>query len=172
MVSLTAVASLTLASLLGVGIGASVASEASRTSAAGLTTSSILQGLTVDELQSQAELVVSARALRSRAIVTNGRVETETVVRVERAFVGEAGRTLRVRVPGGRLQDGRVVRVPGAPQFTPGEPVLLFLSRSASSAVWTPVGLFQGVWRLDPAHPGACVGQQRLGRPVVAFIGR
>ncbi len=81
-----------------------------------------------------------------RTVRTPRSIETVARVRVDRAFKGADSRLLTVRAPGG-LYKGRRLVVPGSPELIQGESVLLFLYRDVDS--WRPVGMFQGVWRLD-----------------------
>src|SRR5262249_30612122 len=86
--------------------------------------------------------VGSVSALRSDA----GRITT--VVELERleTWVGPDAPALRMLVPGG-VVGGIGQRVEGAPAFVPGQEVVLFLA--AHGAAYQPVGLGQGVWRVD-----------------------
>ena len=111
---------------------------------------SVLRGLTLSELQDGADAMVAGTVVGVRAVRSRGIVETVARVRVDRSWRGTASRVIEVRVPGG-VRGGRRVIVPGAPSFREGEHVLMFLVRDGDQ--YRPVGLFQGVWRLDPEHP-------------------
>jgi len=97
--------------------------------------------------------VGSVSALRSEA----GRITT--VVELERleTWSGPDLPALRMLIPGGVVGDlGQ--RVEGAPAFVPGEEVVLFLA--AHGPAFQPVGLGQGVWRVDRSS-----GPVALARP-------
>jgi hypothetical protein len=109
---------------------------------------SVLRGMTVKELRSGADAIVSGRVAGARAVSDGRTIETVVRVRVAARHKGETERVITMRLPGG-VADGRRLVVPGAPQLERGEQVLLFLYRAGQE--WRPVGLFQGVWMLDPA---------------------
>lgn len=111
---------------------------------------SLLRGLSPRELRAGAEVIVSGEVTAVRVVRAEGSIETVARVRVTLAHRGRAGRTVTVRVPGGE-RDGLRLVVPGSPTFRRGDSVLLFLYRDG--AEYRPVGLFQGVWTLDPAAP-------------------
>lgn len=94
-------------------------------------------------------MIVAGRVLSTETVFTGRTIETHTRVAVSRSYRGHA-ESVTVVTPGGRF-GGRHLRVAGVPSFEPGEEVLLFLYRGAGS--WRPVGMFQGVWRLDPERP-------------------
>jgi hypothetical protein len=86
--------------------------------------------------------VASVSALRSDA----GRITTAVEVERLETWAGPDLEVLRVLVPGGVV--GNVgQRVEGAPRFVQGEEVVLFLA--AHGPAFQPVGLAEGVWRVD-----------------------
>lgn len=111
--------------------------------------------LSVPELVERAGLVIEAR-VADRHVLEGpaGRIETEYVLAVERTFLGEHQAERRVRLPGGVLEDGRGLILPGLPRLSPGEDVLLFLSGPASTGLRMPVGLAQGKFRIVTAANG------------------
>ncbi len=98
----------------------------------------------------RAESIVVGTVVSVRTVRTRTSIETVTRVRVDRSFKGGESRMLTVRTPGG-LYGGRRLVVQGSPSFTKSESVLLFLYADADA--WRPVGMFQGVWRLNPDDP-------------------
>ena len=106
----------------------------------------VLRGLTLTELRTRAERVVEGKVIKVRSLRSEGRVETEVTVRVRRAHKGDFETRIRLRALGGEMGN-RQMLVPGAPTFARGDEVLLFLYADGDS--WRPVGMFQGVWRLD-----------------------
>ncbi len=107
----------------------------------------VLRGLTVGQLRSRAEAIVEGKVVEVRSLRTAGRIETIAIVRVRRVHKGEVERRIQVRALGGELRDRRMV-VQGAPTFSKGDTVLLFLYGDQGS--WRSVGMFQGVWHLGP----------------------
>ncbi|HJO03353.1 MAG TPA: hypothetical protein QGG47_05225 [Acidobacteriota bacterium] len=107
---------------------------------------SVIRGLTLKDLRWRAESIAAGTVVGVRTVRTATSIETVARVRVDRAFKGIDSRTLSVRVPGG-IHAGRRLVVEGSPEFREGERVLLFLYRDGDG--WRPVGMFQGVWRLD-----------------------
>lgn len=113
------------------------------------------------EMIAGSQVIVHGRVVDVRSDLTAGRRSIESVVTlaVIDAMKGEAGREVMFRMPGGRV--GRYRRiVVGAPQFAPGQEVIVFLSGRAP-ALPMPFGLNQGVYRVtqgivrgDPSrHP-------------------
>ena len=129
---------------------------------------SIIRGLTLKDLRGRAESIVAGTVVGLRTVRTAKSIETVARVRVDRAFKGSGPRVLTMRVPGGFHQGRRLV-VQGAPELLEGESVLLFLYRDADS--WRPVGLFQGVWRLDPDDRRVARASGSGGAAVLAPVG-
>lgn len=61
---------------------------------------------------------------------------------------GTAGAQRELVLPGGTLEDGSGLLIPGLPTFREGEQVLVFLTSEGSGGFRMPVGLAQGKWRL------------------------
>src|SRR5262249_55709368 len=86
----------------------------------------------------------------------SGRITTS--VELE-PWAGPDVQTLRMFIPGGVVGEiGQ--RVEGAPSFAAGEEVVLFLAARGSS--YQPVGLGQGVWRVDRSTGAELVRPERL----------
>ena len=115
---------------------------------------SVVERLTLDDLHGRADLVATASVLRSRGVMADGRIETETVLRVDKVWRGPRRKTVKVRTPGGVIGDVQA-RVAGSPSFRLGETVLVFLRRNRGE--WRTVGLFQGVWTLSSRSPGLAI---------------
>lgn len=139
--------------------------------AAGLAEASVLRAFTLGELRSASDIIVSGRVVGVRSVERNGTIDTVVRVRIAEAWRGEPRRTIRVRVPGGQAAGRRLV-VAGSPAFERGEELLLFLY--ADGKEWRPVGLFQGVWRLDRETPdvarASSAGGASLIRPVSGTV--
>ena len=82
-------------------------------------------------------------------------IESLVTVRVVDTLKGGAETTTVFRVPGGQVGRYRRVMV-GAPEFAPGDEVVLFLAGRAPSMPM-PFGLNQGVYRVTRTAAGATV---------------
>ncbi len=109
----------------------------------------------VPELVRGSDLIVEGRVLSGEAFESDGRIETEYLIEVERTFVGEDQPYRAVRIPGGVLPDGSGMMLAGMPRITPGETALLFLSEAGATGVRMPVGLAQGKFQVLEAESGA-----------------
>jgi hypothetical protein len=107
------------------------------------------------------QLIVHGRVVDVRSQMTSGRRSIESIVTVAviESFKGSAGSEVMFRMPNGEVGRYRHVVV-GAPEFTPGQEVVLFLAGQAP-ALPLPFGLSQGVFR---------VGRDRDGRASVASL--
>ena len=80
------------------------------------------------------------------------RIETVAEIRVTETLLGAPSPVVRVRIPGGEL-DGVVLTIPGAPRFSVGEQVVLFVD-DTDQIVGFNQGAFhtQGsmVWSMNP----------------------
>lgn len=102
------------------------------------------------------DLVVEARAIAHGRITDvqaqwiDGRRRIDSLVTIEvfSYFKGDWGATVTFRVPGGQLGAYRTVIV-GAPVFTAGDEVVLFLSARGPSVPYV-LGLSQGLFRIVP----------------------
>ena len=99
-------------------------------------------------------LVGEARAIAVGRVVSlapqwkEGRrgIETLLTLEVDRYLKGDLGRTVTLAVPGGQMGRYRSV-MPGAPSFTEGEELVLFLAGGGASVPHV-LGLGQGVFRI------------------------
>lgn len=140
---------------------------------------------TFEELVKESVAVVHGRVREVRASWTADRrtIQSWVTVDVLTPMKGTEVETTTFVVPGGEA-GGRILLVPGAPSFLPGDEVVLFLAGRAP-AVPQPVGLSLGVYRVSRASgspmvvpspvPGAASGPVRRGslargpRPLAAF---
>ena len=104
------------------------------------------------------QLIVYGRVVDVRSEMTAGRrsIHSFVTVAVEQALKGNPGTTVMFRVPQGQVGRYRRIIV-GAPEFSVGEDVMLFLTGRAP-AIPTVFGLNQGVRRLR----GDTVSRQRV----------
>lgn len=109
--------------------------------------------LSIRELALMADTVVIGRIalLRPDAGTTEAGIATRIVVDVEQVLKGTAGPAVTLVQPGGE-RGGVVATVGGAPSFTAGEHVLLFLTRRPDGALRV-AHLYQGKFSIeaDPA---------------------
>lgn len=100
------------------------------------------------EMVAGSPLVVYGRVVdvRSQMVGDRRTIESVVTVSVAQALKGDPGATVSVRVPGGVVGRYRRFMV-GAPTFSPGEEVVLFLS-GRPPAIPMPFGLSQGVYRV------------------------
>ena len=100
------------------------------------------------EMVTTSDLVVRGRVVETRGQLVGDRRTIETVVTltVVDAIKGQPGETVYFRVPGGQVGRYRRVMV-GAPEFTSGDEVVLFL-KGRPPGVPFPFGLSQGVYRV------------------------
>ena len=102
-----------------------------------------------NEMVAASQTIVQGRIVDVRSYETAGRrtIESLVTVQVVDAIKGQPGGTAYFKLPGGQVGRYRRVMV-GAPQFAPGDEVVLFLKGSAP-AVPMPFGLTQGVYRVS-----------------------
>lgn len=117
------------------------------------------------------ELVASAQSIvHGRVVAVEGRwaegrrrsIETLVTLAVEDHLKGQFGPEVTFRVPGGQLGPYRTM-MPGAPAFTEGDDVIVFLTARGPAVPWL-VGLGQGVYRVGVTSDG--VRRVRAGVPV------
>lgn len=109
--------------------------------------------------------IVHGRVVDVRSVLVGPARTIESIVTVEvvQSLKGAPGASVSFRVPGGRVGRYRRVMV-GAPQFEPGNEVVVFL-RGQAPAMPSLFGLNQGVYRVTrDASAGAVV----TPAPVVA----
>ncbi len=109
------------------------------------------------EMVAASQTIVQGRIVDVRSYETAGRrtIESLVTVQVVDAIKGQPGATAYFKLPGGQVGRYRRVVV-GAPQFAPGDEVVLFLKGSAP-AVPMPFGLTQGVYRISRDGSGRAV---------------
>lgn len=109
------------------------------------------------EMVAGSQTVVHGRVVEVRSQMVGDRrtIESVVTVAVDEAIKGEPGATVVMRVPGGQIGRYRRFMV-GAPSFTPGEEVVLFLT-GRPPAIPRPFGLSQGVYRISRGADGRAV---------------
>jgi len=117
--------------------------------------------LNIEELISRADRAFRGICLSVEEITEQGnRQATLYGFSVLESMKGNLGKQVTIKVSGWS-QGGRGERrsIPGMPTFEPGEEVLLFLTRPNDNGFSAPVGLYLGVFRLQPDPTG---GQQAV----------
>ena len=122
----------------------------------------------VREMARRADLVFEGQVVDAHTIeAPDGLIVTDFLIEIDRTQLGEPLAARTVRLPGGVLEDGRGMMVPGMATLQPGEDVLLFLARESATGMRTVMGLSQGKFRIEEA-PG---GGRRLARGADAAHG-
>ncbi len=112
------------------------------------------------EIVRESSLIVRGRVTDVRSEMAPGHgMESIVTVAVESRIKGDADSFVYVRVPGGQLGRSRVVMT-GAPTFQAGQRAVFFLRSTGADSTMRPVGLSQGIYRVQP--------EPRTGRSVVA----
>ncbi len=114
-----------------------------------------VEAMTLEEMARRADMIFIGRSVGSRADwnAQHTRIYTHTSFEVERFLKGGAGeRSMTIRLWGGQLGPLRSV-VPGTPDFTNGEQVLLFCVGSGAR-VLTLLGLALGKFTLTESDAG------------------
>jgi hypothetical protein len=109
------------------------------------------------------ELARDARTIaRGRVVAVDGQwtddrrtIETIVTLEAESYLKGPLGQTVQFRVPGGTLGRYRNIMI-GAPQFTVGQHVIVFLGARGPSVPYI-LGLSQGVFRVVAGADGAAM---------------
>ena len=101
------------------------------------------------QMARESELIVRGTVVQVDGQRIGGRQTIESLItlRVSDTIKGTAVEETVFRVPGGKVGPYRRVTV-GAPQFSPGDEVILFL-KGRAPAIAMPYGLSQGVYRVS-----------------------
>jgi hypothetical protein len=119
------------------------------------------------QMARESELIVRGTVVRVDSQRTGARQTIESLItlRVSDTIKGSAAEETVFRVPGGKVGPNRRVMV-GAPQFSQGDEVILFL-KGRAPAIAMPYGLSQGVYRVSRT-----AGTSVVTPAVVAGAGR
>lgn len=112
---------------------------------------------TFEELVRESVAVVHGRVreVHGRWSADRRTIESAITLDVVEAFKGAETETATFVVPGGEA-GGRILVMPGAPTFRPGDEVVVFLHGRAP-ALPQPVGLSLGVYRVSHAAGGTAM---------------
>ncbi len=124
---------------------------------------SVVLPANVEELARRAEHIVRGTVLSSAASWTpdGKQIVTITRISVDRALKGRGPAVVEVRTPGGAVGD-LAQKVVGAPEFAPGEQVIVFLRRYGGSGRYGVEGFGQGKFTVEPQASGKGLVTQRL----------
>jgi hypothetical protein len=136
-------------------------------SAAGSLSATTLVPADFAQMARESELIVRGTVVRVDGQRTGARQTIESLItlRVSDTIKGSAVEETVFRVPGGKVGPNRRVMV-GAPQFSRGDEVILFL-KGRAPAIAMPYGLSQGVYRVTRT-----AGTSVVTPAVVAGAGR
>jgi len=126
---------------------------------------SVVQALELEELVRDADRIVLGRVLLSESFLqADGQIGTWHRISVERELRGHAPDEPEIIVEtlGGEIGDIGM-RVEGEPSFSVGERVLVFIRDGGSLAAFRPVGMGQGVMRVQREQGVETVTQNREG---------
>ena len=103
--------------------------------AAGFVQATTLQKLSLDRLIGEADLIIKGRVeeLKTRQVSDRRSMITIVTVSIERQFKGPQVSSVTIEQPGGSLGD-IAQGVPGLPEFSSGEEVIVFLKRQPGGA--------------------------------------
>jgi len=103
--------------------------------AAGFVQATTLQKLSFDRLIGEADLIIKGRVeeLKTRQVSDRRSMITIVTVSIERQFKGPQVSSVTIEQPGGSLGD-IAQGVPGLPEFSSGEEVIVFLKRQRGGA--------------------------------------
>ena len=103
--------------------------------AASLVQASTVEKLSLDRLVGEADLIVRGRVdeVKSRRASDRRIMTTVVTITIERQFKGPKVSSVTIEQPGGSLGDV-TLGVPGLPEFTTDEDVILFLKRQRGGA--------------------------------------
>jgi hypothetical protein len=101
-----------------------------------------------------------------------GAPATWVTLEVKRTVKGAVGSTLTIKQFGvvDPLPDGTVTRLPGMPRYTVGDEVVLFLWGDSRRGFTSPVGLEQGVYRVQAGMARAASSKD--AEPIDAFLSK
>jgi hypothetical protein len=123
---------------------------------------SVVIALDLQELTAEADRIVVGQVVWSEPIrIANGTIRTRYRVQVEQDLRGSGDREIIVETLGGQI--GRLgMRVEGAPSFALGDRAVVFV-REGGDAIFQPVGMAQGVMRVERENGRDMVVPSRRG---------
>lgn len=127
---------------------------------------SVVIALDLQELTAEADRIVVGQVVWAEPIrIANGMIRTRYRVQVEQDLRGSGDREIIVETLGGQI--GRLaMRVEGAPSFLLGDRAVVFV-REDGNAIFQPVGMAQGVMRVERENGRDMVVPSRRGMLLV-----
>lgn len=103
----------------------------------------------LQEMAKKAKMIVEVEILDKRPVLReDGLIETVLTVQVITPLKNSAPSTREIRIPGGKVAD-RQVLLAGMPKISAGDRFILFLSGKGPDGWRLPIGLRQGIFRVD-----------------------
>lgn len=103
--------------------------------------------VSLERMSTSAELIFYSTVISNEIKVDeiSGHIATFTTFEIIEVIKGDVGDTHTIKQLGGQLPDSKVMhRVPGVPEFTVGEKVVVFLPQESRLGFASPLGLSQG----------------------------
>lgn len=126
--------------------------------------------LTLDDMVKRSEVIVHgyvASVVAERLPENRGRIHTRITVTTRELVVGQPAKSVEFTLPGGVVGElGQ--RVAGTPKFSPGEEVVLLLSRIPATGRLTVVGLSQGQFVVGGKPAARMAVSDRRGVAMIA----
>ena len=123
---------------------------------AGATT--MVKRMALDEVTTKAVRIVHGTVTSIRSDRDeSGMPATWITLEVSRTLKGRAVKEFTFKQAGVAepLPDGTITRIPGMPRYTVGEEVVIFLHGESARGFTSPVGLGQGMFRVNRGHGAA-----------------
>ena len=127
---------------------------------------SLANALSVQDMVSQSDVIAIGNCVETRTIWVDRSLVTLATVSVSESLKGNEASTITVALPGGVDANRKIpvaMTYPGAPQMTPGENVVLFLTASGEVAgSYTVAGFSQGKFSIITDEDGTQVVSRDL----------
>jgi hypothetical protein len=111
----------------------------------------VIQYLDIEQMSEIAAVVTVGEVERVQASWNDDHTKIYTRITVRTTEVLKGGRDLEsvtLKLIGGRVGEA-IARLPGTPEFEPGQRVLMFLEPREDRDGYLLIGMFQGLYRLD-----------------------
>jgi len=113
-----------------------------------------VRDLSLTEMATKAGSIFSGQVSSAVAATVHGLPVTRVTFEVDDDIKGTPGESITLTLLGGDRQHGLPYRVPGLPQFRAGEEWLLLAYPPSEAGLTSPVGLFQGAFRVRTGAAG------------------
>jgi len=141
----------------------------------GPSTATTLLKLSVEEMSRQAELIVTGKVTQVASQWSSDQttIYTFTTVQVMKCVAGACGEKVLLKHRGGTVGD-RTLSIPGTPELSQGQEVLLFLRKDpeGEKGYFAVVGMCQGLFAIEKGKGGQqATAVQKLGDVALAEPG-